>query len=217
MEKMIIVSDFDGTITQKDSLYYFFDDCALEEWQEVEKLWIDKQISSKECLIQEFNLVPNLSQKLINDYVKTLDLDSHFKKFLSFIQKNNLDFVVVSDGIDYFINSIFKNNDIENINIISNHGEFNKDEFKISFPNDYKKCTNDAGTCKCKVVENLREKYETIIYIGDGASDFCVANKADYLFAKKNLSKYCDENNIKYIKYQTYNDVIETISKMFLQ
>ena len=30
----------------------------------------------------------------------------------------------------------------------------------------------------------MKEKYEKVIYIGDGVSDFCVADKADFLYAK---------------------------------
>ena len=33
-------------------------------------------------------------------------------------------------------------------------------------------------------------KYEKVIFIGDGVSDFCVADKADFLYAKNFLIKY---------------------------
>ena len=54
---------------------------------------------------------------------------------------------------------------------------------------------------------NLKKEYDKVIYIGDGVSDFCVANKADILYAKSKLSDYCKNKGINYIPYETFKDV----------
>ena len=81
----------------------------------------------------------------------------------------------------------------------------------MDFPNDNKSCIKDSGTCKCKVLQNLRTEYSKIIYIGDGVSDFCVADKADYLFAKTKLYKHCTENNIPCTEYNNFKDIQNSI------
>ncbi len=206
--KTIIVSDFDGTVTKKDSLYDFFETYAETSWLEVEKKWVDNKIGSMECLEQEFELVKGLDEKLIDEYTSTIELDSYFKDFIS---KNDFDFVIVSDGIDYFINKILEKNNIETIKIISNHAEFIDKKFTLSFPNKNLKCKNGSGTCKCAVVRDLRQNYDRIIYIGDGQSDFCVADKADILFAKGSLLNYCRENNIKHREFKNFKDIISRL------
>ncbi len=203
----LIVSDFDGTITKEDSLYTFFDTFASDSWLDVEELWKKGKISSKECLIKEFELVKNLSEKLIDEYTKTIELTEGFVDFTNFIKNKNIDFYVVSDGIDYFINKILSKNNIKEIKLITNHGEFINNKFCLTFPNSYNGCKNDSGTCKCKVVEDLKKKYDKIYYIGDGTSDFCVSKKADILFAKSGLKSYCDSNNIKYTPFETFKDI----------
>lgn len=210
MGKTIFVSDFDGTITTKDTLYTFFEKYATDEWTIVEEQWKEGKISSKECLIKEFSLVPNLSETLINEFISTIEIDSGFINFNKKRIEKGIDFIVVSDGCDYFINKVLSANGISDFKIISNHGEFANGKFKMSFPNDYVGCKNDAGTCKCKVLNDLRKEYDKIYYIGDGVSDFCVAGKADILYAKGNLLKHCRDINMDCIPFNTFGDITLT-------
>lgn len=213
MKERIIVSDFDGTITTKDSLYYFFENYATEEWLEVERLWVNRTIGSKECLTREFNLVVNLSEELIEKYIKTIKLDEYFFEFIREIEKLNIDFAIVSDGIDYFINKILKNHNIENIKIIANHSEFKNNSLEITCPHSFSGCKVNSGTCKCKVINDFKNEYKELIYIGDGTSDFCAANNAkiDKLYAKAGLLKYCKSNNIRHIEFNTFKEILDSI------
>jgi len=206
--KTCVLSDFDGTITSKDGLYSFIENYASNGWEKVEQDWVEGKISSKECLIEEFKLVPNLSEELISEFVKTLSIDETFIDFYNKTVEKGFDFYIVSDGIDYFINKILKKYGIENLNIISNHGEFRGEFFEITFPNDSSRCINNAGTCKCQILSDLRKDYDKIIYIGDGVSDYCAADKADVLFAKSRLLDYCREKGIKCQPFNNFNDII---------
>ena len=114
---------------------------------------------------------------------------------------------MVSDGVDYFIDKILAQYHLNNLNIISNHGEFKDKFFEWSFPNDSKSCINNAGTCKCEVLKRLHKQYKKICYIGDGVSDYCVADKADILFAKQRLLNHCIEKGIPFIEYVNFNDI----------
>lgn len=205
--KYCILSDFDGTITKKDGLYSFISEYAQGNWEYIEQIWAEGKISSKECLVEEFKLVPNLSEELILKFIKTIEIDESFSNFYDEVIKNKIDFYIVSDGIDYFIERILKKYNLKNIKIISNHGEFKNNSFEITFPNDYKGCKNNAGTCKCKILSNLKNKYEKIIYVGDGVSDYCVADKADILYAKSRLLTYCQAQNIPCKSFETFKDL----------
>ena len=209
MKDLVIVSDFDGTITQKDSLYHFFSEFASEKWLEVEQDWVDGKIGSTDCLEREFELVPYLNEELIDAYTDTIKIDPYFREFNELRKTKGLDFIVVSDGVDYFINRILQKNGIKDIKIISNHGEFIGDKFRLTFPHAASNCARKAGTCKCSVINDLKKLYKKIAYIGDGFSDLCCANKVNILFAKSHLLAYCKENNISYIEYENFKGVIK--------
>ena len=207
MKDLCILSDFDGTITPTDSLFYFFEKYADKKWLDVEQEWTEGKISSKECLIREFDLVKNLSEELITEYLSNITIDKTFIDFYRKIKEKNIDFFVVSDGIDYFINKILEKSGLKSLSIISNHGEFSNGKFILSFPNDCPKCKNNAGTCKCNVVEQKRKKYREIIYFGDGTSDFCVADKVDKLFAKTKLFDFCNQHKIIATSFEKFEDI----------
>ena len=215
MKNTIIVSDFDGTITQKDSLYYFFKEYAKESWLEIERMWVEKKISSKECLKKQFELVDNLSAELVEEYLNKVKIDDYFKEFNQYRKSKGIDFVIVSDGVDYFINKILEKNELEDIKIISNHFELNNKKFNLTFPNASKSCINNSATCKCKAVEALRKKYDSIIYIGDGTSDFCLSQhlkENDTLFAKGSLYKFCKEKKISCVEFKNFRDILNTLN-----
>ena len=212
MNKKCILSDFDGTITKKDGLYSFIETYAKGNWQDIEQSWAKGKIDSKTCLIEEFKLIPNLSEKLIVDFIDYhIDIDENFCDFIKKIRDENIDFFIVSDGLDFFIEKILKKYEINNLKIFSNHAEFVNGQFKITFPNDYSCCENNSGTCKCKILSDLRSEYDKIIYIGDGVSDYCVAPKADILFAKSKLENYCKTNSISYNFYDNFSDIFYKI------
>lgn len=208
MKDICILCDFDGTITEEDGLYKFIEAYASKGWEDIEQAWTRGEISSKECLLEEFKLVKNLSPELINNFTKNIKIDSYFSDFYRYIKDKNIDFIIVSDGIDYFINNILKNNGINELSIISNHGEFvNDSDFVITFPNTNTVCFKNSGTCKCQVLKNAKTHYKKIIYIGDGVSDYCVADKADFLFAKSRLIDYCKQNNIDHYTFSNFADI----------
>ena len=203
----IIVCDFDGTITAQDTLYKFFKTYAQKNWLKIEQMWVEGVIGSMECLKREFELVDNLNKKLIDNYLDNVEIDPYFKKFNEQRIEKNIDLIIVSDGVDYFINRIFKKNNIKDIKVISNHGEFIDNKFKLSFPNQNPKCKNKSGTCKCAVIKELKKEYK-VIYIGDGHSDFCAADKADILYAKSHLAEYCKANKIQYREFKDFKDIV---------
>lgn len=212
MREKIIVSDFDGTITKKDTLSKFLEDYANPRWLDIENDWRDGLFGSQECLTRQFALVPNLSPALVEEFLNTIEIDEGFVHFSNRAREKNIPVLILSDGLDYFINRILERYNLDYINVITNHAYFNEyGKFIIEFPNDSSKCTNKAGTCKCKVVNNLKKIYKTVCYIGDGASDFCVSKSADILFAKSGLVEHCKKNHIKHIEYKNYKNITEAL------
>lgn len=208
MRDTIIVSDFDGTITKTDTLSKFLEDYADDKWLDIENDWRDGKFGSQECLVRQFALVPNLTPMLVDEFLDTMSIDEGFIPFCKMAQHKNIPVVVLSDGLDYFINRILEKNNVDFVNVITNHAYFDdRGKFIIEFPNDSRHCTNDAGTCKCKIVKNLKKIYKKVVYVGDGASDFCVSKEPDTVFAKAGLAEYCTQNNINHTEYKTFNDI----------
>ncbi len=209
MTKKIVICDFDGTITKRDTLDLFLEKYAHPDWHIWEKKWFALEIGSRDCIRKQFDLIENMTQDELDKFLKSVEIDDYFLEFYSLAKKNNVKIAIVSDGFDLIIDTIMKNNGIDDIDVYTNHLEFKDGEFIMQWPNISMDCKKESGTCKCKIVNRLKDNYDEVFYVGDSVSDYCVSDKADYLFAKHRLLTYCEEKNIKYIPYETFNDIIK--------
>lgn len=209
MEKFnAIYCDFDGTITKKDSVNGFFQMFAHESWKEYEKLWIEGKISSRENAINQVKLLNNISQKQLDDYISAIEIDDYFLDFVDFVKSKKLKLTILSDGFDLFIQKVLERYHL-NIPYYANKFTFIDGKFNIEFPYYNVNCDKKAGMCKCQKVKEAK-----FCYIGDGTSDLCIATKADFLFATKNLHKYCKENYIKHSHFNSFRNIIELMDKL---
>ena len=202
-----IYCDFDGTITKKDSVNGFFEKYTGDKWLESEKLWIEGKISSRENAIIQVGLLKNVSQKQLDDYINSIEIDDYFLDFVDFVKSQNIKLTILSDGFDLFIKKVLDRNNLD-IPYFANKLTYKDGEFSIEFPYYNENCDKKAGMCKCQKV-----KEKSFCYIGDGTSDLCIASKADFLFASKNLHKYCKENKIKHVPFTSFCNIINLLSK----
>ena len=202
-----IYCDFDGTITKKDSVNGFFELFA-PNWMDSEKLWIDGKISSRENAIIQVGLLKNISQKQLNDYLNSIEIDDYFLEFVEFVKLNNIKLTILSDGFDLFIQKVLERYSLD-IPYYANKLIYKNGKFSIEFPYFNENCDKKAGMCKCQKVKENR-----FCYIGDGTSDLCIASKADLLFASKNLHKYCKKNNIRHLHFTSFRNIIAMLEDM---
>ena len=202
-----IYCDFDGTITKKDSVNEFFERYAGDKWLESEKLWIEGKISSRENAIIQVGLLYNVTQKQLDDYINSIEIDDYFLEFVDFVKSNNIKLTILSDGFDLFIQNVLKRYKLS-IPYYANKLIYENGKFSVEFPYYNENCDKKAGMCKC---EKVKEK--SFCYIGDGTSDLCIAKKADVLFASKNLHIYCEDNNVRHIKFNSFCDILKLLEK----
>lgn len=183
-------SDFDGTITKEDTLNKFLQLYADSDWLEIEQCWKNGDIGSRICLERQMQLCKVLSENEMLDFINSIDIDETFPEFLRYLQSEDIDFFIVSDGFDYFINSVLARYGLKNLKVYSNKLKIIDGKYVTEFPNYNSSCSRKSGSCKCNVLNKERIVTKSVLYAGDGLSDFCVAQKADVLFAKGSLLEY---------------------------
>lgn len=203
MDKVIFV-DFDGTITKVDTCQAMVKNFAKDGWQEIDKLWEEKKLSTQDCA----NLTFQLFDATIDDvekFVETMEIDDHFPRFLSLCRKKHYPIYILSDGYDFIIEKILVKYNLS-IPYYANKLIYDGG-FHIACPHHNDDC-GTCGTCKSDLMNRLRNKGVKTVYIGDGSSDTCPASKADVVFAKGSLYKFCQANNIKAIYFDDFGDII---------
>lgn len=204
--------DFDGTITKQDvgnSFFRKFGD-ETESLKGVAK-WKSGELSGAGLLLDEARFVKVTEQEAI-EFARTCEIDESFKNFLSFCGEKEIDVRILSDGLDFYIKEILRLNDIKGIPYYSNRANFKSGGVEIELP--YESDCNKCANCKGYQILTQTGPDDVIIYIGNGYSDRCGVQYADIVFAKDDLLKYCEENNITFYPFGSFDDVLAKLKKV---
>ncbi len=205
-----VFCDFDGTVAAVDVGNALFRHFAGGIAQEIAGKYIDGTISARECLLAEANAAGIVTPGAVEQFIETFELDTHFREFKEFCATNNVALTILSDGLDFYIGRILRRHGIEDCTFFANHldwvGGDGGTRMSVSFPHTDSECLF-CGNCKRNHMLTLSGDDDIIVYVGDGISDRCPVRYADVVFAKKSLIKYCQEANISYYEFTTFQDV----------
>ncbi len=206
-----IVCDFDGTIALEDVTDSLLDRFADPSWKQVEAQWLAGQFGSRECMARQVSLIEATYEEL-DSYLDAVEIDSSFPPFVDECERRgNVALNVVSDGIDYAVRRILENHGLSRLRVKANALVALADrKYRLDFPHAAPDCGARAGNCKCAIARKLSRPMPSCsptILIGDGASDFCVASQADFVFAKDRLLAHCRANAIAHLPYNDFLDI----------
>ncbi len=213
MRKIAVLCDFDGTVAQDDVGNLLFRTFATGDGAaEVLSRWKRGEISSRECLEHEASLVECCRDEL-QRFVHSRPLDPYFKDFHDFARQRGMEVVVLSDGLDYYIEQILFRNGLGEIEFFANRLRLEGQKMRVEFPwYNLLECT-DCGCCKTHHVFRYRQEGYFIVYVGDGLSDRCPCESADLVFAKGDLLEHCRARNIAHVEFRNFRDVEREVLK----
>ena len=205
-----VFSDFDGTIAVEDVGSHLFRSFAGSKANEIVRYYLDGTITARDCLTQECEAVESASLSELEQFVDQFSLDQTFGTFVDFCRQRDIPVVVLSDGLDFYVDRLLRNNGFGDLPYFSNHLELvqqgSSTKLAPSFPHSDAECIL-CGNCKRNHLLTLSGDEDIIVYIGDGISDRCPVRFADIVFAKGRLIKYCQEQNVTYFEFKNFEDV----------
>lgn len=217
--KVIIMIDFDGTISQEDVAEIILTDLATGDWQALDELFLKGEISIREALKGRFEMIQTTPAEMKQSASKGV-IEPSFSLFVEqqLLKKNIL--AIVSDGFHFYIKQLLEpvlGSNYEQLFVYTNDVRFekntneeNKEEKqapKVVFRNP--ECDHGCANCKLELVERYQKEGYKVVYIGDGLSDFYPAEKADVVYTKKGkrLEKYCLEKKIKFVSFNSFAEI----------
>ena len=200
-----ILCDFDGTISLTDVTDALLISFAKDGWQELEALWLAGQIGSQQCMAAQVGLI-DASKAQLDARIAEIEIDPAFDEFVSAARGLGIPLSVVSDGLDYVIESILLRHGIVELPIMANKlSQVDDRRWRLDFPNARGDCRKVSGTCKCALLQQAQDNGR-VLFIGDGASDFCVSHRADFVLAKGQLIDYAIAECIPHAAISGFGD-----------
>jgi 2,3-diketo-5-methylthio-1-phosphopentane phosphatase len=200
--------DFDGTIAAVDTTDAILERFADPAWLEIEADWKAGRIGSRECLIRQIDLV-RATPAALDALLASFEIDPGFPEFLAFCRARRLAIAVVSDGLDRSVATVLRRAGIDLPCYANQLIHAGGDRWRLAFPNGRDGCKSLAGNCKCAVVRSPPRGLT--IMVGDGRSDFCVAEEADLVLAKSALIGHCVRRRLPYLAFQAFTEATQLL------
>ena len=201
--KIHVFVDFDGTIATIDTTDRLLTRFADPAWQEIEKEWRSGAIGSRECMARQIDLIRATPGQL-DAFINQIEIDPAFPAFVRFCRERGYEITVVSDGIDRTIERVLARAGL-NLEFRANHIEpLGSDRWRLSFPFSREDCPASAGHCKCGSLGDGRSVVR--VAVGDGRSDFCMAQKADLVLAKGALAEHCGSMGLNHLSFGNFSE-----------
>jgi len=204
MNNFVVLSDFDGTISEDLSniIYSKFASVGLH----YADLWSRELISTPEEITMTFKTI-NASSEEMAQAICQANIDPDFPEFVRLCRDRNFDVAIVSDGLEWAIRTLLDHNGVKNIDIYANQIHFLENGYEFSFPWQDERCPH-SGVCKPIIIEKYQNEGKRVVYIGDGKSDREAIHEADFIYAKDHLMEYCNKENVPAIGYQNFKNLV---------
>lgn len=210
MKDLIFISDFDGTITNKDFYWILLDDFIGQKGIDYYTEWK----KTKKIGIEFLNKVFTWHNFTEEERVQALDqvcIDKDLDKVIEFVEKNGGDFRILSAGFRYYIDYVLAKYDLSDIPVLTNEGAFREGRFIMEADESSPFYSELYGIDKEKVMCHYKTLYKKVCFAGDSEPDFGAAKHADVIFAKNELAHLLDQAGIKYYCYNNFADILKVL------
>jgi 2,3-diketo-5-methylthio-1-phosphopentane phosphatase len=206
-----VLCDFDGTISTSDVTDTLLEAFGKEGWRDIEEDWLAGRISSLTCMRRQIACL-NASREELDEVIDAIGVDEGFAAFVEVVAGYGWDLSIVSDGLDYAIKRILCRHRLSTLPLYANHlTRAGARGWRLDFPHADAACGPASGLCKCVFTRRGRAAGSKVLVIGDGRSDFCVADSADLVFAKGGLTAHCLGKGLSHVSISGFGDALRMI------
>ncbi len=210
--KTVIQCDFDGTITEEDQAFLLLDAFARGNWRQLLTEYREGKISVGDFNTKAFAMVREDRQTLVNFVKRTAKIRPGFHELVAYCQREGIQFTIVSNGLDFYINTILTDIGLENIEVFSAQAQFANGGIEVEY----------IGPDRAHLDNNFKDTFTRlflskgyrVVYVGNGLSDIYPAKYAHHVFARDELLDLCKQKRLKCLPFADFNDVLRDLKRL---
>mgnify|MGYP001770672172 CR=1 FL=1 len=211
----VVVSDFDGTITDEDlvvALTTFVDPTNVERVRQINQ----RQLALKPGLAQLFSTLPTNRRDEYEAFcAQTGRIRTGYHAFRHALATQGIPFYLVSNGLDFIIDAVL-GPPTAGESRITNRAIFDTSVITIDWRYPCEPpCPGGCGLCKHRVIRELKSHYQApVVLIGDGITDWNGAQVADRVYARSRLSEMMKAQHLPYRPFESFDEVWQDLSEV---
>ena len=214
-----VLCDFDDTTAGENVaqllLTHFSDDGT---WLRLQEQSRQETITFREYQEQAF-AATKASRDDMSSLVKSqATLRPYFKELWQYCLTMDIPLAIVTIGLDFYVDALMDKEGLDRVPTYAVKTSFTPQGVTLEYPHPWdgsgaatREVCQQWGNCKCSVLGRYRSKGHSIVYVGDGRSDFCPASMADQVFARGPLAQMCHERDVPFTEFQDFQVVIQSL------
>ncbi len=202
---MIIQCDFDGTIIGNNLSVLLREKYACGDWQKIDSDYLHGHLTVEKSNKLQFALIKEPKERLQEFVRQHIELRPGFVEFVRYCRKNAIPFVIVSSGLDFYIEPVLAQIGMRDLELHCGQTSFSRDGIIVSYYDPEGNIINQGF--KKKYLTWLNKRGNNVVYIGDGLSDFEAARQAEYVFATGHLLDLLDIHSIEHSAFSDFYDL----------
>lgn len=212
MKDFTFISDFDGTITEKDFYWILLDDYIGQKGIDYYTEWKKTGKIGTEFLNKVFTWHTFTEEERI-EALNKVKMDENLENLEKLVVDKGGDFHICSAGFKYYIDIALKKRNLSHLHVITNEGSFRDNTFVMEPDNSSPFYSKVYGVNKEIVALYYKERCQKLYFAGDSEPDYWAARHADVIFAKHELARILDEEKIEYYLYEDFSDIIRKMEE----
>jgi 2-hydroxy-3-keto-5-methylthiopentenyl-1-phosphate phosphatase len=209
---VLIQCDFDGTVTPEDMSYLLLDTYAGGDWRALLQQYRQKRISVGRFNASAFTMIKEDEETLKEFVRQNYEVRPGFLQAVDYCHRKGFRFVVVSNGLDFYIKTILQAIGLGEIELHAARTQFGKDGMDARYidpqgdemQNDFK---------KAYIQHFLKQDYR-IAYIGNGDSDIPSAGLAHHVFATDALLQHYRAKGLECTPFEDFEQVLAGLAQL---
>ncbi len=209
---MIIQCDFDGTIIRNNLSVLLREQYACGDWQKIDSDYLHGHLTVEQSNKLQFAFIKEPKERLQQFVRQHIELKPGFVEFVRYCQESTIPFVIVSSGLDFYIEPVLVEIGMPDLELHCGRTYFSRDGIDVSYYGPEGNLINHGF--KKKYLTWLKKRGENIIYLGDGLSDLEAACQADHVFATGHLLDLLDAQSIACNAFSDFFDLLHQVCSL---
>jgi 2-hydroxy-3-keto-5-methylthiopentenyl-1-phosphate phosphatase len=208
----LLVTDFDGTMTETDFYELALDRFTPSETRYVWQRYKQRELTTFETLQAIFSSIKASPAELIAA-LDDLGFDAGAAAAIQRLRAAGWEVVIVSAGCDWYIQKILAKAGVSAV-VHANPGEYAESgglEMRVPSASPY--LSSKTGIDKAAIVREALENYRDVAFAGNSAPDLEAARLVNdnRRFARSQLADLLDEEYRPYRRFQRWSEIAEML------
>jgi 2,3-diketo-5-methylthio-1-phosphopentane phosphatase len=206
-----VLSDFDGTIVNIDTVEYLLDQFGEKDWRKIDRRLEKGEITFEQSLVEESAMLKVPEKAMLDALDSVTQIRPNFDKMVHYCRENKFPLIVATGGLEFSVSHFLDRNEwLESVQIYGPKAKCTAEGVKLTFPS---LLYTESENFKDDIARHQKNQGRKVVYIGDGIGDFPAAKVADIVFAIKGskLAERCKTNGVPCREITDFQEVVDSI------